>query len=745
MRPFRAIPIKRKLTIIIMLTSSAALLLACVSFLTYELILFRGEMTRELSSLAEIIGANSTAALTFRDKKSAEETLYGLKAKQHIVTACIYTSDGDVFATYFRDGGSKNIPPAKPRVDSYSFENGYLILFNEIVLNREKIGTVYLQSDLELMYSRLRQYAGIIVGVMLVSSIVALILSSKLQQVISKPILHLAQIARNVSSKKDYSIRATSTSQDEVGTLITGFNEMLTQIQGRDMELQRAHDLLEGRVDERTKELQQEIAERKRAGEALRQSETRFRSVWENSADGMRLTDEQGTIIAVNKAFCEIVEMRPEELGGKPITFTYAGSEDIEEMLHRYQKRFQERNIEPHSERMVKLRSGKSVYVEVTNSFIELEEKTLLLGMFRDITERKESEQRIQTLAHTITSMNECVVITDMQNNIMAVNPAFMRTYGYREDEILGKNIAVLRSPNNPKGITEEILSETLKDGWNGELMNRRKNGEEFPIILSTSVIRDKQGPPIALVGISRDITEQKNLQRQLDETARQRTEDLSKFAMSVQNAQEEERRRIARELHDDLGQRLSGLKLNMEVLEDAVPKRYRMILDKLRSYKNQINTMIVETRRISSNLRPAALDDFGLLIALRFLCKEFEKVYGLTIQFQADSSLPEHYNTHVEIAMYRIAQEALSNIAKHAEAKNICLQLLHRGDSVALVVQDDGKGFEFQIIQARAAAERGLGLISMKERSELLGGIFHIESAPHKGTALHVEIPLNR
>src|SRR5437899_9327259 len=154
---------------------------------------------------------------------------------------------------------------------------------------------------------------------------------------------------------------------------------------------------------------------------------------------------------------------------------------------------------------------------------------------------------------------------------------------------------------------------------------------------------------------------------------------------------------------------------------------------------------MITEIRRVSSNLHPSALDDFGLTVALQLLCKDFEKIHRTKVHFRSNNSQMERYDPHVEIALYRVTQEALSNISKHAGATVVSIQLAHRDESIVLTIEDNGKGFEVQSVQQRKSADRGLGLISMRERAEYLGGKVNIESAAKKGTSIHVEIPLER
>jgi signal transduction histidine kinase len=266
---FQHTSLKRKLTLIIMQTCIVALLLVGAAFATYEVMTFRSTIVRELSTLAKIIGTNSTAALVFNDKPFAEEILATLSVKPHIVSAYIYTKNDRVFVHYHRGDREGDSPPPEPQGDSYHFEHNHLALFRQIASNGEKIGTIYIQSDLKQMQSRLQYYAVAMLIVIGGFSFAAFFVSAKLQRVISEPILHLAQTVKVVSVEKNYSIRAVTYSQDEIGLLIEGFNEMLTQIQARDSALQEVRDELERRVEERTKELQQEIAERKRAQEEI--------------------------------------------------------------------------------------------------------------------------------------------------------------------------------------------------------------------------------------------------------------------------------------------------------------------------------------------------------------------------------------------------------------------------------------------------------------------------------------------
>lgn len=270
MRLLRNVSIKRKLMIIIMLTSGLALLLACGAFVGYEMAMYREAMVRDLTIKAEFAGAQSTAAIRFGDSKAALEILDKLPGEKRIVAACIYSRSGKVLAKYQRPDIKTDFVPPEERYNGHAFTRDHLELFRQIVWQDRAIGTIYLQSDLLELNARLRQHIRIVGVVLLVCLGVAWLVSFRLQQIVSRPILALAGTTRAVSAGRDYTVRAEKQTNDELGELIDGFNEMLAQIQRRDADLEEARKSLEQRVLERTHELQQEIVERRQAEERLR-------------------------------------------------------------------------------------------------------------------------------------------------------------------------------------------------------------------------------------------------------------------------------------------------------------------------------------------------------------------------------------------------------------------------------------------------------------------------------------------
>lgn len=255
----RSVSIARTLTRMNMVVSATALLLACLGFVAYDLASFRNTVVRNLSIQAQVAGSNSVSAILFDDPRAAQRTLDSFRLAPDIVSACIYTPDGKALATYERDAGARI--PFKPRIvagqeESYWFEHGSVMLVHTIMFQGKAEGFVFMQSDLEAVVARVKHYAFIGAIMLVLSLVVALLLSHFARRSISDPVIHLAQIAREVSREKNYGIRAVPGKEGgELAVLVATFNEMLGQIEERDHNLQTAYAQMEKRVEERTEEL----------------------------------------------------------------------------------------------------------------------------------------------------------------------------------------------------------------------------------------------------------------------------------------------------------------------------------------------------------------------------------------------------------------------------------------------------------------------------------------------------------
>jgi PAS domain S-box-containing protein len=396
--PFTKGSIKQKLMLIIMITCSAVLLLASAVILGFEIKSFKETLKRNTEVMAQVIGANSEASLEFKDKQSAKENLAALKAERYVLSACLYV-DGQVLATYYREGAPQQLPPPS-KEDSFSFEKDTLNLFHTVRSDGEVIGTVFIQSDLRVVRERLKTYLGIIAVVMLSATVVAFLLSLRLQRFISSPISHLADTANKVAQQKNYSIRAAKESEDEMGVLIDRFNEMLSGIQERDAALLRAQNGLERRVDERTKELQMEIRERSRVEAELRVSQLKFETLV-NSIEGVVWEADP-------KSFeFKFVSQQAEKLLGfarsdwtvDPAFWMEHIYTDDQVLAHGLRMKALQQEKPTQIEYRMVAADGRIVWIREISTFIfENGTPQALRGVFFDITEQKQAEEELESL-----------------------------------------------------------------------------------------------------------------------------------------------------------------------------------------------------------------------------------------------------------------------------------------------------------------------------------------------------------
>jgi len=322
-------------------------------FITIERATYRNELIHNTSTLAEVIGINSTAALVFNDPNTAIETLAALSAEPYVVAAAIIDRNGGMFATYIKKPDGKTLRSAKAFIrlsedlidagakkETHHFHGGSFVLIRPILFRGVPIGQVFIRVDLTGFHEKLAMYAAVAMGVMLAAVALAFFLSFRLQLLISKPILNLADKVGIISREGNYSIRAEKHGDDEIGDLIAGFNEMLTQIEKRDVELAAHRDNLEDQVSERTAELaraidqlQSEMTERKRTQKALRQSEARYREMFKHMSNGVALykASEDGRefyLSDLNKAAERITHVDREHVMGKQLLKVFPAHAD---------------------------------------------------------------------------------------------------------------------------------------------------------------------------------------------------------------------------------------------------------------------------------------------------------------------------------------------------------------------------------------------------------------------------------
>jgi PAS domain S-box-containing protein len=389
---FEDASIQRKLRAIILVISGLSVVGASTVFLTYDWISSRNTVMRQLSIMAEIVADESTAAVEFNQPAQAEAILRSLRAEPQIVAAAIYTPESGLFAQYLREGEGRPLLEA-PLPDGRTFEDGELLVYVPVLSSGERIGTFYLRSDLAELRHRVLVNLGTVGLVLLGAALATLFLSARLGELITGPVLSLAAVVHRVSSSRDYGIRAESRGSDELGELIEGFNDMLAQIQTRDEALARARDELEERVRDRTRELEQEILERKAAETLLQEAQQIARmGSWEWHPD-------TGAVIWSDEVY-RICGLLPKDFGGRSEDFLLSAHPDDRALLREGLEGARSTRDPLALDYRIILRDGSVRWLRVHGKVVlDGEGRPLrLVGTLQDVTDRKRSDQAIQDL-----------------------------------------------------------------------------------------------------------------------------------------------------------------------------------------------------------------------------------------------------------------------------------------------------------------------------------------------------------
>ena len=360
---------------------------------------------------------------------------------------------------------------------------------------------------------------------------------------------------------------------------------------------------------------------------------------------------------------------------------------------------------------------------------------TQLRGTVQDITERKRAEEQIRKLSRAVEQSPACVVITDARGDIEYVNPKFTQLTGYTAEEVAGRNPRILKSGLVPAATYEELWKTLISGGeWHGEFANRKKNGEIYWESASIVPIRDSGGAITHFLAVKEDITERKRA----EEERQGSFDQLREFAARLQSIREEERKRVAREIHDQLGQALTAIKIDLSSLVRELPAGEGQPAKRTASILQLVDESIQSVRRISTELRPGILDDLGLVAAIEWAGEDFEARTGTRCRLDLP---PEGMAVDPEraTAIFRIFQETLTNVARHADASQVDVRMAREDGMLTLEVYDNGKG----ITEKQLSNRESLGILGMRERAMLLGGELTISSRPGNGTTVKVRIPV--
>ena len=343
-----------------------------------------------------------------------------------------------------------------------------------------------------------------------------------------------------------------------------------------------------------------------------------------------------------------------------------------------------------------------------------------------------------------LESAAQAIVTIDSGGRIELVNVTAEQMFGYSRQEMVGHPVEML-IPIRLQDIHHQHRADYFAHprkrpmGIGLDLAGRRKDGSEFPIEVSLSYIETENG--IVAVGFITDITDRKLAETALQAKAtslQESQENLRALAGELLTAQEEANRRIARELHDVFGQKMALLGLKVNEVESLLPTQPSLASEKLRTCREQIGMLAQDIQEFSRQLHPSVLHELGLEIALRADCDAYSRRTGTAAEFSAEN-VPNFLPEDISLCLYRVAQESLHNIWKHAETNRLGVMLRASTEEIELIVEDFGKGFDIEATKGQS----GLGLISMQERVRLVGGTFAVTSKAGDGTRVEVRIPL--
>jgi PAS domain S-box-containing protein len=340
----------------------------------------------------------------------------------------------------------------------------------------------------------------------------------------------------------------------------------------------------------------------------------------------------------------------------------------------------------------------------------------------------RESEERYREL---FENARDAIYVHDLEGTYIRVNRATETLSGYNRDEIVGHNFAEFVAAEDMRYVRKSFYAKLAEQGETAfEVDVIAKDGRRVPVEVRSRAIYEN-GVMIGVQGTARDITERKLAQ-----------DALQMFSRQLIEAQEDERRRISRELHDQIGQILTAIKLNLHAVQQV--HNTSEIGGYVKDNIDAVDEALRLVRDLSIDLRPPVLDDFGLVTALCWYVDRYTKRTGLEVD--VDIELPNQYqrfSRDLETACFRIAQEALTNIVRHAHASRVLLQLVNDGNFLLLSIKDNGVGFDMERLRKRAPRAATLGLISMQERAHGAGGTIEIESALSKGTEIRFSVNL--
>jgi PAS domain S-box-containing protein len=504
----------------------------------------------------------------------------------------------------------------------------------------------------------------------------------------------------------------------------------------------------------------QDITERKRMEKELLESENLFRSIFDTSPDPINLNRlDDGKFILINRRFHELTGYNKDEVIGKT-ALDISIWDDEKKRTEFFDQLLEEWEVNDF-EAEFRRKDGNILTALVSAKLLPYKNSPHLLAVTRDITELKQAQEALveahEKLAKRYEDSAERLKETEIKysalleallvgvymcesDDIIFVNNQFAEMFGYSKDELLNMNLMDIIFPEDRENFNLVCGLPTPGDPAEGEFEVRgvKKNGDIIYLSGRNTHIKfnDKEG----FLGNITDITRRKEAERELQRSE----EDLRILSTQLLSAEERERKRIARDIHDSIGQAFSAIKFSIENSLLAIGEKSYITAQKaLENMLPLTQQSIDEVRRIIMDLRPSTLDDLGLIATISWFSREFEAIYT-DIQIKKEIDVEENdIPQSLKTVIFRILQEAFNNAAKYSGNDTILIKLRKHPGSLELLIEDKGAGFDVNVQQTKPPNQKGMGLTSMKERAQLSGGTFFLDSTPGKGTRIDIVWPL--
>ncbi len=480
-----------------------------------------------------------------------------------------------------------------------------------------------------------------------------------------------------------------------------------------------------------------DITARRQSEESLHQEKENFRNSLDDSPLGVRIASADGNTIYANKTILDLYGYDSLEKLQK----THLKDRYTPESYHQAQKRIKQRESGDFSateyEISIVRKNGEIRHLQVYRKEVLWNGEKQFQVIYQDISKRKQAEVALKESEARYRSLFENslmgISVADTDGRLVQANLAYAQMYGYKNpEEMLSEitNVGMLYA--NP-GERKEVLRILRRKGFMEarEVEVVRRDGSRFFVLVSACEIRDSEGKLLYNQAIHIDVTDR----RQTEEEIKKSKELLEKLNRHLNEIREEERALISREIHDQLGQSMTALKLDLNLMYKYLNNNTEAVA-KLKGMIELVSNTIKDVQRISSDLRPGILDELGLASAIEWYCEEFERRTDIKCNLKLDNS--DFSDTQINLVFFRVLQETLTNVIRHAKASSVSIKLHQSDRGVTMSIKDNGIG----ITKEQIESYRSLGLISMRERVKQFNGTIDISSKKDSGTKLVIFIP---